>query len=444
MSNLQNILSSFKLQDKLNPKIWITEDGGSKMNPKVRTHLLDIATEFIEFLDVNIVVSDVVMTGSLANYNWSKFSDIDLHIIADFGQFSKKELPLYKELFTLKKTVYNNKHNIKIYGYEVELYVEDENEAHFSSGIYSVLHNEWVNEPKKEKVTVDKKLIKSKTEQWMNIIDGVIENVKDEPIDEAKELLKKYKEKLKKYRTCGLEKGGEYSDENLVFKVLRRNGYIDKLYNYQDKHIDDKLSLKESNTTLGGVFKVDLENGPKNHGKRAFGNWQSDNAWDIFAPANTVVNSYTEGVVAKVRNTGKNSGKVFGTQVTVKGENGYPDIFYTHLKDVKLVAGDKVKIGDYIGVISEWVGHDNMTHVHIGLPYGKHLKELLNGSKEIFTNSTDHSGESDDIEDISKTIKPEDITKIVGGEDPLNFMDKFNIDNDEFVNILTSLLPFKK
>ena len=34
-------------------------------------------------------------------------------------------------------------------------------------------------------------------------------------------------------------------------------------------------------------------------------------------------------------------------------------------------------MGDVIGLISEWVGHDNMTHVHIGLPRGKHLRDLL-------------------------------------------------------------------
>jgi hypothetical protein len=81
----------------------------------------------------------------------------------------------------------------------------------------------------------------------MDIIDGVIENISDEPIDKAKKIIKKYKDKLKKYRTCGLEKDGEYSDENLVFKVLRRNGYIEKLFDFENKHIDKKLSIQEKN-----------------------------------------------------------------------------------------------------------------------------------------------------------------------------------------------------
>ncbi len=80
----------------------------------------------------------------------------------------------------------------------------------------------------------------------MKIIDGVIENASDEPLDEAKKIISKYKDKLKKYRTCGLESGGEYSDENLVFKILRRNNYIQKLFDFEVEMEDKELSLNES------------------------------------------------------------------------------------------------------------------------------------------------------------------------------------------------------
>lgn len=242
MSDLKSILSSFRLQDELNPKIWESSD---KMSSKVRDRLLDIAYEFIEFLGVDVIISDVVMTGSLANFNWSRFSDVDLHLIADFEQFSEKELPLYEELFRLKKTLFNDKHDIKIYGYDVELYVQNDVEAHFSSGEYSVLFDEWKNKPKKEKVKIDTELIKNKSEHWMKIIDEVINNSDDKSLESGVESINKVKDKLKKYRTAGLEGGGEMSDENLVFKVLRRNGYIQKLFDFQNEYKDKKLSLKE-------------------------------------------------------------------------------------------------------------------------------------------------------------------------------------------------------
>jgi predicted nucleotidyltransferase len=254
MSNLKSILSSFHLQDELNPKIWelpkeraMSDPKGQVevMVPKVRERLLEIAYEFIEFLGVDVIISDVVMTGSLANYNWSKYSDVDLHLIADFEQFSERELPLYEELFKLKKTLFNDKHDIKIYGYDVELYVQNDVEAHFSSGEYSVLFDEWKNKPKKEKVEIDTELIQNKSKNWMKIIDDVIDNSDAKSLESGVDSINKVKDKLKKYRTAGLEKGGEMSDENLVFKVLRRNGYIQKLFDFQNEYQDKKLSLKE-------------------------------------------------------------------------------------------------------------------------------------------------------------------------------------------------------
>ena len=110
MSSLKDILSSFHLQDELNTRIWV--DGGKKMNPKVRERLLEISNNFMEFLGVDVIVTDIIMTGSLANYNWSKFSDIDLHIVANFSQFSEEQLPLYEELFKIKKTFINNCWNL--------------------------------------------------------------------------------------------------------------------------------------------------------------------------------------------------------------------------------------------------------------------------------------------------------------------------------------------
>jgi hypothetical protein len=247
MSNLDAILKSFHLQDELNPKIWGKNSAIPTMNPKVRTRLLEIANDFIEFLDVDIIVSDVIMTGSLANYNWSEFSDVDIHILVDFDQFSDEEKPLYEELFYLKKSVYNDKHNITIFGYDVELYVEDESSVKEvkSIGIYSVMNDDWVTKPDKESVDINYDRIAEKAKQWMKSIDGVIDNTEDEEIESAKNIIKKFNDKIRKYRESGLRKGGEYSEENLVFKILRRNGYLEKIRGLKDKLVDKRLSLKE-------------------------------------------------------------------------------------------------------------------------------------------------------------------------------------------------------
>jgi predicted nucleotidyltransferase len=241
-----DIIKSFESKDELNSKIWEKKGDSYSMRSEVRKKLLETSNIFIDFLGIEILVTDIIMIGSLVNYNWSKYSDIDLHIVVNFNQFPTNSQDLYVEFFDLKKVIFNQKHNIKMFGYDVECFVQKEDETTFSSGIYSILYDMWMNEPKKDTdKDIDSKLIKDKAQQWMRIIDGVINNIEDEEPDEIKSLVKKYKEKLKKFRNCGLEKNGEMSIENLVFKLLRRNGYIEKLYDLPTEIIDKKLSMKQ-------------------------------------------------------------------------------------------------------------------------------------------------------------------------------------------------------
>jgi predicted nucleotidyltransferase len=269
MNNFQKILNSFSVKESLNPKVWENpkKPDQSVMIPKVREALSRIAEKFIEYLGDEVFVEDVYLMGSLANYNWSEFSDFDLHVIIDFHQYENQS-ELYKELFELKKKVFNDKYNLQIFGYDVEVYAQDFEEPYYSSGVYSIMSNEWIHEPKKFKNNIDKEVLTKKIKCWTEKIDTAIDEGKD---------LEKIKEKLKNYRKSGLEKEGEFSYENLVFKFLRRSGHIEKLFNILNKTTNKELSIKESTTNIGGTFKTDLVNGPKNHSGRALGNWQSDN-----------------------------------------------------------------------------------------------------------------------------------------------------------------------
>ena len=250
MDNTKSILKSFAVKKELNPKIWVNpKSQDTKIKPEIRESLLEIAYQFIDFIKINIFVEDIVMTGSLCNYNWSDYSDVDLHLMIDYSQFPEDQVDVYKELLNIKKLLFNNNHDIKIKNYDVELYCQDSTEAHFSSGMYSILFDEWTETPEKESVSIDKLAIKNKASQWMKDIDNVMKNASHEDLDEAKNILSKFKEKLKKYRTSGLEKNGEYSNENLVFKFLRRNGYIEKLFDFENELLDKSLSLSEYNIT---------------------------------------------------------------------------------------------------------------------------------------------------------------------------------------------------
>ena len=238
MSNFQKILDSFSIKDTLNPKIWETpkEPNNAVMIPKVRKALMRIAEEFIDYLGDDVFVDDIHLTGSLANFNWSEFSDFDLHVIVDLQQYENQS-EIYKELFNLKKQVFNDKHNIKIFGYDVELYSQDAEEQHYSSGVYSIMNDEWVSNPKKFKNKIDKSVLENKIKSWVEKIDTAIDEGKD---------LETIKNKLKEYRKSGLEKDGELSYENLVFKFLRRSGHIEKLFDTANKETDKELSIERT------------------------------------------------------------------------------------------------------------------------------------------------------------------------------------------------------
>lgn len=233
-----DIIKSFKVQETLSTDIF----NDDVMIDSIREKLLEISNEFIEFLGVDIFVHDILLTGSLSNYNWSTYSDIDLHVLVDFDEFDFGR-EFIVEFFDSKKHVWNQRHKISIKDYEVELYVQDISEKHISSGVYSVLNNKWLIEPTREMVDIDKEKILKKSDFFEKNIDVLLRKFnKDIDVDDE---IQDVINKLKKFRKCGLDGLGEYSYENLTFKLLRRNGYIEKLYDLKTKLKDKKLSLKQ-------------------------------------------------------------------------------------------------------------------------------------------------------------------------------------------------------
>jgi len=244
----EKILQSFKVKDELNPEIWdyagSENDKEPHLKPEIDERLLEIADDFIGFLGVDVDVEDITMTGSLSNYNWSSFSDIDLHVLIDF-ESSDIDDKVLRELFNAKQGMWNSLRGIEVYGYEVELYAQNSNEPHFSTGVYSVLNDEWVVSSNKIEDTWDDQKLLKKSLSWMDMIDGVERKSYIQSSEETLEMIKRIKDKLKKFRKCGLEERGEFSYENLVFKFLRRNGYLKKLSELKNKITDEALSLEE-------------------------------------------------------------------------------------------------------------------------------------------------------------------------------------------------------
>jgi hypothetical protein len=238
----KKIVKSFKTKDSLSGVIFDSKGGEFFMLKEIKDKLLDVADGFIEFLGIEFFIHDIVITGSLANYNWSDYSDVDLHILIDFKE-TKYDLDILKEFFDSKERVWNQKHNIKIKGYDVEIYVQDIEQPHVSSGVYSVLHDKWIITPEKSNPKIDDRKIIEKGDEYSKQIDELMSKFKSNK-DVTTDTNTLYK-KIKTFRQSGLESGGEYSYENLTFKLLRRNGYIGKLINLKTKVIDKKLSITQ-------------------------------------------------------------------------------------------------------------------------------------------------------------------------------------------------------
>lgn len=238
MSKFQKILDSFKIRETLNPKVWDDYEDVemATLKPDIRKKLLQISEEFSDNLGEELFLEDIVLMGSLVNYNWSEFSDFDLHLLIDFQQY-EDEADLYREIFELKKKVFNEKHDIKIHGYDVEVYAQGAEDEHSSSGVYSIMNNEWVQTPTKEGAEIDFDFLKKKVKSWIAKIEDAI---KSDDVEKMKSL----REKIKEYRKCGLEERGEFSYENLVFKFLRRSEMIGKLFDAITKTKDKELSLE--------------------------------------------------------------------------------------------------------------------------------------------------------------------------------------------------------
>jgi hypothetical protein len=213
----------------LNPKLW---DENGNLYPIIKDKLIDIADAFYEFIGVKLNIVDLTITGSNANYSWNAYSDIDLHLIVS-GTPSDDD----RELFNAKKAVWGEQHDIKLKGIPVEVYVQGNAEVHYSTGIYSILEDEWIDVPKKQKPAIDDAAVHAKK-------DNVVERIEEALMDDDLEKLKSIKEKVVQMRKAGLERAGEWSTENLVFKILRNTGMIEELTKKIHELEDKQLSLE--------------------------------------------------------------------------------------------------------------------------------------------------------------------------------------------------------
>jgi len=219
---------------QLNPKIW----DGDTLNIEVAAKLEDIAEAFEKFIGIDINVVDYTITGSNANYTWTEYSDLDLHLIIPGTPTDEQ-----RELFTAKKALWAEQHTITIKGLPVECYVQGQDEPHHSTGVYSLVKDKWLVEPKKIKPKLDDAAIEAKK-------DAVLAQIEQALLSKDLDKLRTVKDKITQMRKAGLARAGEWSVENLVFKILRNLGLIDQITEKIRELEDSELSLEQQTNVL--------------------------------------------------------------------------------------------------------------------------------------------------------------------------------------------------
>jgi len=227
------------IHQELNPKLW---DVDNNLKPEIREKIIQIVKEFYKFLEIDIPIKKIQLVGSNANYNWSSKSDVDIHLFFDFDDLGKNH-EFVENFFLAKKSLWNLSHNIKLKGFPVELYCNSIKDNVHSAGVYDLWNNKWASEPSIEHFSIDKNALQVKTAGIINAIESLEDNNKLSSEEKHDQSLK-LRERIKKMRQSGLENGGEFSIENLSFKYLRNNNYIEKLHTIIQKSLDTKLSLK--------------------------------------------------------------------------------------------------------------------------------------------------------------------------------------------------------
>lgn len=237
---------SIEVHDKLNPKLWV--DG--QLRDEVKEKLQEIVGEFILELKENnipIKVLDAHLVGSNASYNYTKDSDLDVHIIASFDDVTCDSYIL-NILYNYFKSYFNSKYDISIHGVPVELYVEDVKSNTVSNGIYSLFNNEWVKVP--EPVDVPDVDISDDIEQYENMYHSAVDH---SDAMEASQLI----DDLYLLRRNSINTDGEYGIGNLIFKEFRNRGWLDNLKEVATEGKSKQLSLEHLCEALDDIMSME-------------------------------------------------------------------------------------------------------------------------------------------------------------------------------------------
>lgn len=244
--------------DKLHPNFWV----GNKLDPSVCKKLLEIANRFYKSTGFEAEIKDIQLTGSIANYNYHSQSDLDVHILIDFADLDD-DIDMAKKLADSKRWIWNKLHDIFIRGNEVEIYIQQFDEPHTASGLYSLINGDWIIEPDYKEPQTDPRDVEMKANSLKSEIDNLEQELEQVETNEEAEILyerfAQLRSKIMRMRKDAFLAGkDEFSVENLAFKELRNSGYMEKVLELSNVAYDKSYAepVKEGKTNLSSKMRL--------------------------------------------------------------------------------------------------------------------------------------------------------------------------------------------
>lgn len=244
--NGKNIIltEAVEKHDTLNTKLFTKDE---VLKDRVRDKMLEIVDTFLADLkeqDVKIKVDDILMIGSNASYNYTKDSDIDLHILAN-SKAVEYDPDICNALYGAYRTLFNKQLDIKLFDIPLEIFVELEDSPRVSNGVYSVKKNKWIKKPVHEDIPdYDKEALAKLVDKWEDKCKKLVDDIEADKLEDETKVVKMLEDIYEKLRKKGVAKG-EYALENLAFKELRNKGYLDKFKDSRNELVSKRLSLEE-------------------------------------------------------------------------------------------------------------------------------------------------------------------------------------------------------
>ena len=248
----ENLEEAIEKHNTLNQKLF----DGEELKQEVKDKVEEITNEMIRLLteeNIKLEVRDVILTGSNVSYNYTKDSDIDVHILAKTSDLNDPD-KLYPAIYNAYRRIFANKYDISFYGIPVEVYIEVEGNETASTGAHSVMFDKWIRKPEAIAIPdIDQAEIDKAAKPWKDEAEEILKSDSVEKIDD-------YINRIYEMRQKGLynTEGVEFSTENLVFKEVRNAGLLDSLKKYRDELTAKELSLESLHENMSEQERRDI------------------------------------------------------------------------------------------------------------------------------------------------------------------------------------------